>query len=271
MITRSLLNGAGFLLGSVVDVVYPETCAGCGIASHQAQWRGKGSSARGLRPWDRTHLCGQCWLDLQDPCPVDQERSLVDGSSLRLVAAGHTTGLLTEVVGAWKYHGVRGLAWPLGEIMADVLRREMESGGDLGTLLPVPLHRRRRRGRGFNQAALLADLAGRQLGVPVARDVARRIRRTGQQARLEGAAARWGNMAGCFAAGPPPEEGSRRLTLIDDVITSAATTGELALVLRQAGWEVELAASLGLARVDVRSELCGTGSVVPVDTTEAPS
>ena len=100
-------------------------------------------------------------------------------------------------------------------------------------LVPVPLHPRRLRSRGFNPAALLARTVAREIGVPVDPTALLRVRDTESQTGLDRAARRR-NVRGAFRArrhlSAPP-----RVWLVDDVITTGSTVAEAARVLRRAG------------------------------------
>jgi ComF family protein len=169
-------------------------------------------------------VCAPCWTTLQ---------TQPSRFSLHAIHAAGAVGLyeatLRDVIHALKYEGRRSIAPHLSRLMAqhgaDVLR-----GAD--AVVPVPLHRRRLRQRGFNQAA---DLA-RGLGLP-ALNVMRRVRATHPQVDLP-AAERRANVRDAFAM-----RGLRRHTavagvvvvLVDDVATTGATLEACARVLRQAG------------------------------------
>jgi ComF family protein len=100
-------------------------------------------------------------------------------------------------------------------------------------LVPVPLHPRRLRSRGFNPATLLARVVARDIGVPVDPAALIRTRDTESQTGLDRAARRR-NVRGAFRA-------RRRLSapthvwLVDDVVTTGSTVAEAARVLRHAG------------------------------------
>ena len=100
-------------------------------------------------------------------------------------------------------------------------------------LVPVPLHRNRLRRRGYNQAVELARPLGRALGLPVAPRLCRRQRPTPAQAELTGSDRRR-NVRGAFAVAAPVP---RHVAIVDDVVTTGSTVGELARVLRRAGAE----------------------------------
>ena len=152
-------------------------------------------------------------------------------------AAGPYDGSLRAIVHAFKYEGRRSLAVRLAALMR-AQGRDVLAGADCA--VPVPLHWRRRRARGFNQAE---DLAA-HLGLPVCRAL-RRVRGTRPQVDLP-AAQRHRNVRGAFAlAGgrwrprrrTAAERAIRRraVVLVDDVSTTGATLAACARVLREAG------------------------------------
>lgn len=144
-------------------------------------------------------------------------------------AIGAYDGPLRAILHAFKYDGCRSLATGLGARLrvtaADLL-------ADADIVVPVPLHRSRRRQRGFNQARELAA----RLGVPMA-DALRRTRATRSQTDLP-ADARHENMRNAFALrrwyARTQLEGLR-IVLVDDVSTTGATLEACAEVVRAAG------------------------------------
>jgi ComF family protein len=117
----------------------------------------------------------------------------------------------------------------LGHQMADALRAEdLADGFDLVTF--VPMSRRDRRERGFNQAELLARAVARCIGCPVRRVLAKTVR-TPPQGRLS-AAARKRNLRGAFR---PLRCEQGRVLLVDDICTTGSTVEECAQALRRGG------------------------------------
>lgn len=196
-----------------------------------------GGPARGLG------LCPACRADLpwlpQARCPVcalPSQDGQICGACLRHPPAWQRTraALLYDfpidgLIGALKYRGDLSLA----PLLADCLAGNVEPGA-VDVLLPLPLHAARLRARGFNQAAELARPLARRLGLPLLHHAAaQRLRDTPPQAGLD-RAARLKNLRGAFAVRQDPVRG-RRIAVLDDVMTSGATLGELARTLKQAG------------------------------------
>ena len=121
--------------------------------------------------------------------------------------------------------------------LADTLAAELERvvpPGGFDALLAVPLHRARRRERGYNQAALLAAALARRIGVPVLEAVLERTRATAPQTRL-GPAERRRNLRAAFRVATPGWIEGRRVLLVDDVMTTGATLEAALAVLGDGG------------------------------------
>jgi ComF family protein len=201
----------------LLDLLLPPQCPGCGA--------------------EDTPLCAACGSTMarrQDEPPgtpiglaATQPAGLV-----QLEWCCSYTGPARSVLHALKYDGERRLLGPLGELMA---RRWRHSaiGGDV--LVPVPVHARRLRERGFDQAELLAREMGRQLRLPVA-PALQRSAATQAQHKL-GRGARAGNVGGVFSVRTDHRAAvnGRWVILVDDVVTTGATLAACAIALRSAG------------------------------------
>jgi ComF family protein len=135
----------------------------------------------------------------------------------------------------FKYHGFADL----GRMLAEKLLEQHQSlfqSIKFDFLVPVPLYSYREKRRGFNQAAVIAEVIGRSLKIPLNHDGLIQIRRTSDQAKLS-PEKRHTNVVGAFAVDDDDFRG-KRIILIDDVITTGATVNEIIHTLRQAGTEV---------------------------------
>lgn len=142
------------------------------------------------------------------------------------------TGTTRRALHALKYGGERRLAPPLG---AAIARRWARAGRGGEVLVPVPASPDRVRDRGYDQAALLAEEAGRRLRLPVMRAV-ERTRATTAQFDLD-RAGRAANLGAAFrvAPGRRAQVVGRWVVLVDDVVTTGATLAACAVALLDAG------------------------------------
>jgi ComF family protein len=208
----------------LLDLLFPPRCVGCdqegwhlcptclaAVARVDPPW-----CALCGRPLSRSgfHLCSQC---LQAPPLIDGIRSV-----------GFFEGVLREAIHHFKYGGLMVLGEPLGELAAEGWR-SLRLPGDV--IVPVPLHARRVRERGYNQSALLARELGRRVGLPVLESALSRTRETVPQVELN-AQQRHANVADAFEC-VTGEICGHAVLLVDDVCTTGATLNACAEALRK--------------------------------------
>ena len=223
----------------LLDELYPRWCVLCG-----AEPAGRGGerylceACVGRFPFIEAPICPRCgrpYGAAPEPPPACRG-CLVPRSAGGLEwvrSACRSAGGVRETLHLLKYRNCRWLGPDLARIAAERLRAAVAAEGwDL--LVPVPLHPRRQRERGFNQAEDLARCWGRAWGIALCSDALRRAKATLAQATLSSAARRR-NMAGAFAVERPRDLRGRRVLLVDDVVTTGATLRELARVLAAAG------------------------------------
>lgn len=153
----------------------------------------------------------------------------------------HFEGEARQAILSFKYKNLKALAAPLAQLMAEYVRAHPSP---VDILVPVPLHPRRLRERGYNQSSLLARELGRLASFPLAEGTLLRLKNTPPQVRTKSAEERQSNVTGAFICRDRRLEG-RRILLIDDVCTSGATLDSCAATLRAAGaasvWGLTLA------------------------------
>lgn len=137
---------------------------------------------------------------------------------------------LDYLIHGMKYNQRLGYARLLGVMLAEYLVDAAPGRPQL--LIPVPLHGRRLRQRGYNQALEVARPVARSLGIGIDARCCRRTRVTAPQSRL-GAEQRRRNLKGAFRVAHPPRV--HHVALIDDVMTTGTTVAELARVLVHSG------------------------------------
>ena len=139
---------------------------------------------------------------------------------------------IDRVIQRLKFGGKLALARLLGQLMEDAV---LDSEIDLPDLIiPVPLHGTRLSERGFNQSLELAQYVGKRLGIPVNKQSVLRAKATLPQMGLP-AKDRQKNIRGAFTVKGTIE--AAHIAVVDDVVTTGATVGELARVLKLSGVE----------------------------------
>ena len=146
-------------------------------------------------------------------------------------------GPARALVHALKYHGAPWIAPVLAEFMhASILANRPDARPDM--IVPVPLHRARRRRRGYDQALELGKALAARLGVPCAAELLVRTRHTPTQTHLN-AKERRINLRNAFAHAPgaAPRLCGKCVIVVDDVMTTGATFDAAARALRAGGAE----------------------------------
>jgi ComF family protein len=240
------------LLAAIANALFPARCLGCGRFFHrQARAGGDGARAPATGGTLADYFCPACsggWTAVTSPlCSrcgmVFTSRAGPDhlcgrclarpGAFTLARAAGVYDGTLRIAIHALKFKGHTRMADPLGRLLFATYRRYWKVG-DIDLIAPIPLHRRRFRRRGFNQAFLLVKawpLAGEAV---VVRDLLARSRPTPPQTGLDRRQRRI-NIKNAFCVRRPGESAGRRILLVDDVLTTGATAEACAAVLIRDG------------------------------------
>ena len=204
----------------MIDGIWPPTCVVCG---ERGAW--VCAVCRAVLPLAGPGNCARCGGPVCACTDLPNEL-------IALRSVGPHAGWLQDTVHAIKYQGERAriasLIDPMAACLADLLRYEAEA-----LIVPVPLHPRRERQRGFNQSALLARAAAQRLGVVAMPEALVRRRQTRQQAQLT-AEERRANVALAFQADASLVT-ARPVILIDDVFTTGSTLAACAGALHDAG------------------------------------
>ena len=198
---------------ALLDLLYPrDVCCLC--------------CDRAIAPDAEDGLCPACMEALSELEAQQQAQETLPASGIERVSAAYPyTAQARRLIIRLKYEHVRDAAVPLARAMA------MLPGGEADLIVPVPTTRRRLRERGYNQAQVLAELIGRETGMPVADALRRNDERT-EQVRLSGQSRRQ-NLKGVMTADLRVR--GRRILLVDDVYTTGSTAQEAARALLEAG------------------------------------
>lgn len=235
------------ILTGIVDLIFPPRCITCDTLLEQGGPLPLCPPCREKIRFIRSPLCPRCGL----PFPAAEGEDHLCGDCITAEkpyavarAVGEYEETLLTAIHRFKYRGRTGIGKILGGIMADFAAGIWEMKV-FDRIVPVPLHRRRLRERGFNQAVILAREISKRSGIPLDLTSLRRERFTPPQVGL-GREERSGNVRGAFSAVHPERIVGRRILLVDDVYTTGSTLAECTRVLIRA--EAESVAVLTLAR-----------------------
>jgi len=216
----------------ILDILFPIHCVAC---KREGAWLCEAclSSIR----LQNEHLCPICEKMITPDgrtCLACKKKNHLDGL---LVASSYAQFPIANAVHLFKYRFVSELHVPLGKLLVKVLQKTELPLPNI--ILPVPLHPRRLRWRGFNQSSLLAkNLAAHLLPqniIPFNENILVRKRYTTPQMGIRNYGDRKQNIAGAFLLSPEADIKNKIILLVDDVATTGSTLFECAKVLKAAG------------------------------------
>jgi competence protein ComFC len=220
----------------VLDTLFPVKCIGCGQEDH---WICESCLAK--IPLKSEQVCPHCEKNITPDgrvCFSCRRKTSLDGL---LVAASYKNKLISSAVHCYKYRFVENLSFPLGEILTKSILNHNPPLPDL--IVPVPLHKRRLRSRGFNQSEHLARYLSQNLApgfeIPLASNILIRARYTHPQMKLKDYSQRKKNIQNAFSLNNElPDKNilkNKTVLLVDDIATTGSTLFECARVLKQNG------------------------------------
>jgi ComF family protein len=223
----------------LLDFIFPPLCVSCGYR---------------LTPLEST-ICDSCWGKVKRLAPDD---TLLAIARKRLCQEGELDGIaacwlfekegpLQQLIHKLKYDGMTDVGEMLGRIVAKSLDASFTAHAPT-VIIPLPLHRTRKRERGYNQSECIGRGLARERQLPMRPKALERTRFTSTQTHLDHLA-RVENVRGAFSVSAKEKlslQGAAVL-LVDDVITTGATMGEAARALRDAGVEKVYGCALALA------------------------
>lgn len=179
-------------------------------------------------PDSQTDLCHKCRQTTVDFPKANRKISFVAGWT----ALWYYSGSVRDSLLRYKFSHRRSYGEVYGRLLAMKLQNHPLCQYDVLTW--VPISKQRLRKRGYDQVELIAKAVARELGTP-AQSTLIKIRHTQTQSSLPDASHRRANVLGAFAVEDPKRIAGKRILLLDDIITTGATSSECARVLLTAG------------------------------------
>lgn len=201
------------LINDFMSLIYPRQCEACTAAlfSHEP------------------FICTHCQLNLPKSnyhCRSDSELDTTFAGRVPVVNAAcyylyEKSSRVQRLLHAIKYEDQKELGEYLGSLYGRDLAAQ-NAFGDIDTVIPVPLHRRKLRARGFNQSEWFAKGLAARLNKTLDTTALERVSNSLTQTRKR-KFERWENVEGIFRLQPGVDLSNRHILLVDDVITTGAT------------------------------------------------
>ena len=221
--THPLLHQLRRQLDAVLDLISPRCCAVCG---------------RVLSEHERL-LCLKCYMDLPRTGYHKAPHSFLETDYWARIPVGRAAAFFfyneqnRQLLFSAKYHAKPGAGEYLGRLMAQEISNESDFFNDIDLIVPIPLHRRREKWRGYNQSDYIALGIHHVTGIPICRQAVVRTVDTESQTALTHAE-REQNVKDIFRCTRPDLLRGRHILLVDDVVTTGATTRSCAQAILQA-------------------------------------
>jgi competence protein ComFC len=229
---HNLFRKAEYFLENLLAFISVPDCSSCGVTLENP----------------RLPLCDVCDNDLRKifpgdgpvclicRCPVPQGCHCHDDKPLpipQLFYWGKYNDLVRELIHRFKFERQYKIGWYLTEIALDTLYERIYNKA-LDYVIPVPMLKKDKKMRGFNQTELIASLVSQKLNMPVESELLKKIKKTEPQSKL-GADERWQNVKDAFAVDNGEKLKGCSLLLVDDIVTTGATSWESTKALYKAG------------------------------------
>lgn len=240
----------------ILDILFPISCLSCG---QDGFWL----CAECLEkiPILNFQVCPRCEriiIDQGKLCPNCKKHTKFEHFYLDalIVATKYNANNIAKIIHLYKYNFIQDLSAPLGEILTKGLFKSNLPLPDF--IMPVPLHSRRLRWRGFNQAKLIAEIISQKLTpgfeIPILDEILIRKKYTRPQMKVKNYLDRQKNIQDSFILNEPGFEKvkNKKILLIDDVATTASTLLECARILKENGAKKVFAAVI--ARQEIRKK-----------------
>ena len=229
------------LLNKIFNIVFPGKCLLCNDSTG-LNTENICSKCMDKIAFIKGSTCARCGIpfevsySLEDNLDYLWQRCRIFSPSFDMaLSACRYDGVIKEIISAYKYQNKPYLGNDIISIMLRVVERGLvELSPEL--IIAVPLHVKRLRERGYDQAYILAEGIGRYLNIPVSCGNLTRIRYTVPQVNLS-RDERIKNVKGAFSVKDTHELKGKRVFLIDDVFTTGATIEECVKIIRDAGAE----------------------------------
>ena len=206
-------------------LIYPEICSGCGGRLMQQE----------------TTICFECLYNLPQTYfhqskhnPVTQRLSgRIDFEQATAMYFFAKNGKVKDLIHELKYRGKYQVGVVLGEQLGKVLNKQSE-WETIDCIVPVPLHPKRLRQRGYNQSLAIVEGIGNKMNVSIETQMVKRVVDNSSQTKKKDTTSRWDNVKDIFKVNRPTSSDYQHFLIVDDVITTGSTVEACAIAIKAA-------------------------------------
>ncbi len=201
------------LYKSILDILFPPLCVSCSKYLHSDH----------LGP-----ICELCFEGITLKPYLSPAEVISIGS--------YEDETLRKLIHTFKYEKIRSIDKTIGALIKKYLKQEpFLLNAENSIIVPIPLHPKKERKRGFNQAEVIAQILGKQLKIEVRTDIVKRIKNTDPQISLKNSKERAVNIKDAFKLLKNAETKiqNKNIIVVDDVYTSGATIKEASRILKK--------------------------------------
>jgi len=179
-------------------------------------------------------ICSSCFKKI----PLHKKGSLKSNQTdidKLIIATYYNNPLVKQMIYRYKYDFIKDLSKPLAKLMIKQLNKSLESRPEDFLLIPIPLHKKRLKWRGFNQAHFLCLEISQGLNMLTSDKVLLRVKHSQPQMSIKSSKKRRENIKSVFKINPEFKENlkNKNIILVDDVSTTGATLKEAAKILKE--------------------------------------
>ncbi len=233
---KSTVTGIRDIFLGFLDILYPRHCFACDKSLHEEQNTYICESCLEIIETTEARRCSKCGLKLGAGITSSSKGCHeCNNTNLRFEKSffvSDNTEPVKTLIHQFKYKKHMCLATPLGLLLTNLLLQK--TIGEIDFVVPVPLHWKKKRERGFNQSELMARKISRKLSIPISTNNLFRVKNTLSQTQLS-RTQRQKNVKGAFKVKDPEMFFRKNVLLVDDVLTTGMTASECAKNLENAG------------------------------------
>ncbi|NLK98517.1 MAG: ComF family protein [Epulopiscium sp.] len=219
----------------LLDLIYPPRCIFCTSIIPIQEERGICRVCKDTLPFIEGKVCQKCGKPIQDSKERTTCFDCVKNTPVydKGWAVFIYEGMVKEAIYRFKYGGHKEYGKYLGKLMADRIRNQISEEG-FDVIIPIPIHKNRKRKRGYNQAEELAKAISRELGIPMDVAILTRVKETKPQSGLS-IMQRQNNLKKAFKIADTINLDQMKILLVDDIYTTGTTMNYCAGLLKERG------------------------------------